>query len=208
MATTSVCTKSSLLHLLPPELRLQILRHLLLATKPVQMVRDERKCRDCHEKLDDFTLFPSILRTCRLLHEEGLGVLYSENCFLVSHIETSNPHVPRIVRGALKADILGGFTNVVHANVRELTRYLAQYPKIRHVRAVAQLFPIAKVEAQEYLRTFATELHRRGFELDLALFCKYSFTTDVGFPDTFFRISTATFVKACDESVNHSVVMV
>ena len=71
---------------LPPELRLRIYRLLLLSDQTVRMTwrQDDESCPrpNC--------LFPAILRTCRVIHNEAIDVLYGENDFRAHRINDAN----------------------------------------------------------------------------------------------------------------------
>lgn len=71
-----------------PEIRENIFRHLLRANKPIlvhekwtkvcRLVRPRNGGGDEPTKLD---LHPAILSTCKLFHQEAVGILYGENVF-------------------------------------------------------------------------------------------------------------------------------
>jgi hypothetical protein len=85
------------LHGLPPEVRLQIWKYLLVSTKIV--TPRYRICNNCVGKTDNerraaqhtyeciwdprlsLDLYPNILQTCRLFYEEGVYLLYTKNNF-------------------------------------------------------------------------------------------------------------------------------
>lgn len=75
---------SSLLRL-PPELRLRVYRHLLLTRSYYPIFHGPRnfhlQIHLRHPQLYPGDLWPEILATCKLIHQEGTPILYGENTF-------------------------------------------------------------------------------------------------------------------------------
>lgn len=66
---------------LPPELRVLVLRHLLLENSPLSTV----------QLFAGFNLYPPILRTCVLIRREAFQVFYGENSFFIVHMHPPSP---------------------------------------------------------------------------------------------------------------------
>lgn len=62
---------------LPPEVRRTIYRLLLVAEKPIEVLRGWSEVR----RRQDLELHPALFRACRQMHDEATEVLYSENSF-------------------------------------------------------------------------------------------------------------------------------
>ena len=88
--TSCASSRTSLLQL-PPEITLNILRHLLLNKEPLDgiSVKGHPKCeyhhdrlhKNCweYEKCRNFRFSPQVLQTCKRLCQEGTAILYHEN---------------------------------------------------------------------------------------------------------------------------------
>ena len=63
---------------LPPEIRLQIYRYLLLS-RP--WITPELPARQYPYPYSPTRIYPNVLRTCRMIHEEAFNVLFGENVF-------------------------------------------------------------------------------------------------------------------------------
>ena len=70
---------------LPAEVRQIILRQLLWSSHPLESLQNTLawQARAVRELCPTLSLYPSILRTCRQLHEEGTAILYGENSLSV-----------------------------------------------------------------------------------------------------------------------------
>ncbi|KAL1973082.1 hypothetical protein VTN31DRAFT_6624 [Thermomyces dupontii] len=79
---------------LPPEIRLQIYRYLLVSPRTLRM----RKSRDPWGAWQPNALSPAILCTNRTIYREALPVLYRENIFRAHRIDHSHVHAPLIKR--------------------------------------------------------------------------------------------------------------
>ena len=89
---TSTGSRSGLLPL-PSELRVCILRHLLLADRPLATDWPSRV----------YNLFPAILTTCKLIRREAFQIMYGENTFYTSNVHRaptllSNPQIRDTIR--------------------------------------------------------------------------------------------------------------
>lgn len=66
---------------LPPELRVLVLRHLLLENSPLSTV----------QLFAGFNLYPPVLRACVLIRREAFQVFYGENSFFIVHMHPPSP---------------------------------------------------------------------------------------------------------------------
>ena len=112
---------------LPPELRVEIYRLLLLSDRTVRMVwlqDDESIPRpNC--------LFPAILCTCRLIYNEAADVLYGENVFRAHRIDDTNNNAASIMR----AKFLIGIVNPEDGkgDASKLLKFLENHPNLEHL---------------------------------------------------------------------------
>lgn len=112
---------------LPPELRVEIYRLLLLSDRTVRMVWLTAN--------ESFTppncLFPAILRTCRLIYNEAAGVLYGENVFRAHRIDDMNNNAASIMR----AKFLIGIVNPEdgEGDASKLLNFLENHPNLKHL---------------------------------------------------------------------------
>ena len=112
---------------LPPELRLQIYRLLLLSDRTVRMV-----WRQDDEAIPlPNCLFPAILRTCRLIHNEAISVLYGENVFRAHRINDANINTASIIRAKFligRSDSEDG-----ELDASTLRSFLENHPSLEHL---------------------------------------------------------------------------
>ncbi|KAI9666823.1 MAG: hypothetical protein M1829_005626 [Trizodia sp. TS-e1964] len=110
---------------LPPELRLKIYAHLLttrhlipplaISPHPLALAKPKRAKPPLRRPQRIYT---ALLRTCRLLHAEGLPVLYGANTFqLTPHILSLRPSVMRHI---VHLEVCGGARDVRDVLVRSL----------------------------------------------------------------------------------------
>lgn len=121
---------SPFLHL-PPEIRLEVYRYLLLSKHTIRMTRQ----LDYHFVFRPNFVFPAILRTCKLIHSEAMTILYGENLFRAHRIDDTNRNFALIQRakfivgyrhsedGAPDASKLALFLNT-HLGLRHLELHI------------------------------------------------------------------------------------
>lgn len=82
----------------PTEIRLKIYRLLLLSDQTIRMqwYEDDGNSKDFVHHMNG--LFPAILSTCHLIHNEALDVLYRENIFRAHRINDGNKNSASIAR--------------------------------------------------------------------------------------------------------------
>ena len=88
---------------LPPEVRLEVYRHLLLRRRGTHLVPTsmQRYSHQCWVDPDpNKNLHPAILRTCRLVRNEATDVLYSENLFGIHHVDLNNANLCLVKQAA------------------------------------------------------------------------------------------------------------
>ena len=118
---------------LPPEVRLQIYRLLLLSHQSVRMVRHSKnRSTSCPNGL-----FPAILSTCRLIHREATDVLYGENRFRAHRIDETNANAASISRAKFIIG-LGGCASR-YDDASKLPRFLEKTPNLKHLVLELQL---------------------------------------------------------------------
>ncbi|KAF1965973.1 hypothetical protein BU23DRAFT_335940 [Bimuria novae-zelandiae CBS 107.79] len=109
--STNDSTLSSFLRL-PPELRIKVYNLLLISEKYIQhgicpstlrfIFREFNRYHYPHNHLRPWIrhgLFPSILRCCKLIYQEGTSILYGENDFFVE--DYGHFHLPVNIHGSI-----------------------------------------------------------------------------------------------------------
>lgn len=76
-------------------------------------------------------LFPAVLRTCRLIHDEAMGVLYGENMFRAHRIDDRNHNSASIRRVVFF--IGDGDPDDAYYDASKLPEFLMNYPSIEHL---------------------------------------------------------------------------
>ena len=81
--TTTTTTRSPFLDVLPPELRLHIYSHLLVASTPLkgQLARQDK----------EYDLHTAILRTNKQIHHEARSIFFGRNTFYITSIPPTRP---------------------------------------------------------------------------------------------------------------------
>ncbi|KAI9861266.1 MAG: hypothetical protein M1813_005439 [Trichoglossum hirsutum] len=123
--TSSSC--GNLLLRLPPELRLEIYRLLLLSDRSVRMTWSQDK----DSPFPPNCLFPAILRTCRIIYDEAAGVLYGENVFRSHRIDDTNNNAAFIKRAKLVIGIVRPEDG--EDDVSKLQDFLENHPNLEHL---------------------------------------------------------------------------
>lgn len=113
---------------LPPEIRLQIYRLLLLSKAPIRMRFPNYKNDNCAPN----GLLPAILSTCHLIYGEAMDVLYKENVFWVHRVEDSNSNSALISR----AESIIGVFGCGEMDALSLVRFLHIHPNLKFLRLV------------------------------------------------------------------------
>ena len=171
---------------LPPEIRLQIYRYLLHSPEPLKMQPRAKASGQ---------LSSAIIRTCRLLYNEAIAVLYGENSFALLHIEMSNPNVDLITRAAIQVLVPTEHASV-EKNARMLARHLEACPAIKELQITTRLvLDHHLARAHAYLVVLTMELSRMGHKLDLDLRIIYIRHRDICY--AVFRLATR---RICDDS--------
>lgn len=109
---------------LPLELRLKIYRLLLLSDQTVRMKWLSNNPRPT-------CLFPAVLRTCRLIHDEAMGVLYGENVFRAHRIDDRNHNTTSIRR--VKFLIGEADPDDADHDASMLPKFLKNHPNLEHL---------------------------------------------------------------------------
>lgn len=112
----------------PTEIRLKIYRLLLLSDQTIRMqwYEDDDSSEDYIRHLNG--LFPAILSTCHLIHNEAIDVLYRENIFRAHRINDDNKNAALIARAKF---IIG--TEAEDALIRALglAKFLETHPNLK-----------------------------------------------------------------------------
>ena len=74
---------------IPAEIRKVILEYILVSDADICTVGHRTNTSDLVGHFDGLNLDPSILRTCRRIHSEGIPILYSQNHFRVDETQLS-----------------------------------------------------------------------------------------------------------------------
>ena len=157
------------------------------------MKRFNKRCPNSVYYRQASKLFPAILRACRLLNTEGLGILYRENYFSLLYIDTCNPHAAFITHGAFGAYVLEEYTTA-HEDAVTLSPSLQCFPSVKDLRMTSMLLSLSKSELAElrcYLETLTIKLWGMGYHLTLTICCKYWNTVHAKAKNVVLRIDTA-----------------
>lgn len=128
---------------LPPELRLQIYRLLLLSDQTVRMTW-------CHAIPRPNCLFPTILRTCRLIHNEAMSVLYGENVFRAHRINDANINAASIIRAKFLIGRLSSEDGERDAST--LPSFIENHPSLEHLVLEFDYNLLEDSELRDYIR--------------------------------------------------------
>ena len=113
---------------LPPEIRSQIYRLLLLSDRTIRMAPPPH---DQVHNLCPNNLFPAILRTCRLIYYESRNVLYGENLFGGHRIDSTNRNTALIRRAKYR---IGGYNRENGEDeARQLAESLQLHPNLEYL---------------------------------------------------------------------------
>lgn len=111
----------------PTEIRLEIYRLLLLSDQTIRMQwdKDDGSLKGYVHHLN--SLFPAILGTCHLIHNEAIDVLYKENIFRAHRINDSNQNAASIERAKF---VFKGFKDA-SSQALGLAKFLETHPNLK-----------------------------------------------------------------------------
>ena len=145
---------------LPPELRLQIYRLLLLSERTLRMVW----LQDNESIPRPNCPFPAILRTCRLIYNEAAGVLYGENVFRAHRIDDTNANAASIMHAKFVIGIVNPEDG--EGDASKLPSFLENHPNLKHL---VLEFGFNSLEDSKLRDLLSSMLYRSGYTSRLTI---------------------------------------